>query len=165
MSHSRKKLQASALHGHPILDPNIDRVAKVFEFRGANICEVEFPDTTRILVHIPSRFRKTVWIKRGNYVVVRLPTDEISYMNKVRGLVEHVLFGEQIKHLKQESLWPPEFEDEKIEEPQVQQLSSEGVAAALDGDSDEDADLADCFVNTNRRVVVESDDEEDEDED
>lgn len=64
MSHSKKKAAISAVQHTPTLGEE-EKFAKVVQLRGANICEVEFPNGERTLSQIPQRFRKLIWIKTG----------------------------------------------------------------------------------------------------
>ncbi len=46
-----------------------------------------------LLVSMPNKFRKNVWVKRGDFVIIE-PIDEGS---KVRGEIANVLYKEQVK--------------------------------------------------------------------
>jgi len=163
MSHSRKHLTQDALNSFP--EPNEkEQIARVIELRGSNICEIEYKDGQRLLCQMPSRFRKLIWIKRGNYLIVKQPPNATNY--KVRALVEHVLFPYQIKHLKSVKMWPEEFVDVLIPRTSTEKLPSKNEAYDSD-ESDEDNDL---FANPNRPLTAttydnggsESDDEEED---
>jgi len=155
MSHSRKRITSTALTSLP-LPSEEEKVARVTELRGANICEVELSDGERILVQVPNRFRKLVWIKRGNFLIINRPNnwDNINY--KVRAMVLHVLFPDQIKNIKKEGLWPNEFQDAPIEEPKREQLP---------GEDEEDEYLVNPNHGWAAQEESESDEDEDEDED
>eukprot|EP00013_Stygamoeba_regulata_P012031 CAMPEP_0177672440 /NCGR_PEP_ID=MMETSP0447-20121125/25341_1 /TAXON_ID=0 /ORGANISM="Stygamoeba regulata, Strain BSH-02190019" /LENGTH=185 /DNA_ID=CAMNT_0019180105 /DNA_START=82 /DNA_END=637 /DNA_ORIENTATION=- len=55
---------------------------------------------------IPSRFRKQVWMKRGDYVIATRAD------GKMHGEIRHVLQKPQIQHLRREGLWPAVFEED-----------------------------------------------------
>jgi len=146
MSHSRKHLKTTVLNSFPVPSEQ-EQVARVTELRGSNICEVELANGEKLLVQIPTRFRKTVWIKRGNFVIINRPTNWDNLWYKVGAMVQHVLFSDHVKHIKAEGLWPKEFD--VIQEDQI----------------DKD-DSVDYLVNSNHLAIAESEsDEEDEDED
>mmetsp|Transcript_5375 Transcript_5375/g.7549 ORF Transcript_5375/g.7549 Transcript_5375/m.7549 type:complete len:163 (-) Transcript_5375:28-516(-) len=148
MSHSRKHLKTSALSSFPV--PNdVDKVAQVTELRGGNVCQIRFPDSSVTLCQIPNKFRKLIWIKKGNYVLVREPKI-LSTDRKIRAQIEHVLFPDQIKHIQQLQLWPQEF---VVSEKKVEETSEQNP--------DDDELLQ---FNPNHQVVADSD-EEDENED
>eukprot|EP01118_Nematostelium_gracile_P003946 TRINITY_DN1465_c0_g1_i1.p1 TRINITY_DN1465_c0_g1~~TRINITY_DN1465_c0_g1_i1.p1 ORF type:complete len:190 (+),score=32.91 TRINITY_DN1465_c0_g1_i1:77-571(+) len=154
MSHSRKNLKAQALSEEVSISPE-EKIAQVTELRGSNVCEIRYPDGSKTLGQIPTRFRKLIWIKRGNYVLVREPETWNHEERKVRAMVEHVLFPDQIKTLKKDRLWPPEFDQIVEEAPQ-------SVVHYEMGSDDEDNDL---FVNPNRQILDEESEEEDSEDD
>lgn len=53
------------------------------------------------LVSMPTKFRKNVWIKRGDYVI----TQPIEEGEKVKAEIVQVLFPEQIRYIKSQNLW------------------------------------------------------------
>jgi len=162
MSHSRKHLAVSVLQTSPEVSET-ERIARVIGLRGANICEVEYPNGERILCQIPTKFRKLIWIKTGNFVIVREPKNMPKV--KVRAMVEHVLFPDHIKTFKSENKWPQEFEvnlDLLKTDKQVQ-LTIKKKGSEEGSEDEEDADL---FVNPNHNLVQDdSDDEESSEED
>ena len=72
--------------------------------------------------------RKNVWIKRGDFVVVK-PIEE---GDKVKAEILTILYKEQIKYIKAENQWPEGFEskieaqEEKTEKAQDNEQKSEG---------------------------------------
>jgi len=148
MSHSRKHLKTSVLNSFPV-PSELELVARVTELRGSNICEVQLPKGEKLLVQIPTRFRKTVWIKRGNFVIINRPTNWDNLWYKVGAMVQHVLFSDHVKHLKTEGLWPPEFD--VIKEDQIDKV---------DGDDS----LDEYLVNSNHLAIAESESDDDEEE-
>jgi len=158
MSHSRKHMTHDALTSYP--EPNDkERVARVLELRGSNICEIEYEDGERVLCQIPTRFRKLIWIRRGNYVIVKQPSNITNY--KVRALVEHVLFPEQIKHLRRISKWPESFgEGQELASESNSSLEGEDREGGEEKNDDEEED-DDLFVNPNHQAVAETSSDED----
>ena len=184
-THYRKHLTDTVLHDLP--EPKDDeRLAKVVATRGGNqfdIIEAAPKDSSgkKIvpqLAILPTKFRKLVWVKRGDFVIVRTVAEgddnESDEAGGIRFLIVHILYKEQIKHLKSIDLWPVhdvEFmtvldgddqggdiadgnEDDEIPE--------DGIV--YDAGYDDDGDL---FVNTNRlaalKVQDSSDTESDDD--
>lgn len=107
------------------------QIVKVLSSRGNNLHEVESSDSSTFLVSMPTKFRRNVWIKRGDFVLV----EPIKEGDKVKAEIVRVLTPEHVKCFKKEGVWPSAFaHSEKTEEG-----------------SD------DLFVNTNRvRVSDES---------
>ncbi|CAL1278661.1 unnamed protein product [Larinioides sclopetarius] len=128
------------------LPRNEQKIVKILRSCGNNLHEVVTPEGDKFLASMPTKFRKYVWIKRGDFVVV----DPILEGVKVKGEIAIILRKDQIKHYKEEGVWPKPFSDsnEKVE--------------SHSSNSDED----DLFVNTNRcDYPLSSSEEEEEDDD
>jgi probable RNA-binding protein EIF1AD len=157
------------------------------------------------LAILPTKFRKLVWVKRNDYVIVETGSnsspEEPSLANNsqtgdgsaggggggggIRYIISHILYKDQIKHLKAEGYWPshdPEFVEDgdcggghhdKCDASKDDGYSTddEGQASVNGGDnhgdnnehcgsdvSDEDDDDGDLFVNTNRVATLRVDD-------
>jgi len=151
MSHSKRKIAVNTLTNLPV-PGETEKIARVTELRGSNICEVEIPEGEKFLVQLPTKFRKTVWVKRGNYVIINRPTAWDNMQYKVKAMVQHILFPDQIKYLKNESLWPKEF---GVESP-VQEAKP-NVSKKTNEEEEEDDDL---FVNPNHLAVAEESESE-----
>ncbi|TKA72006.1 hypothetical protein B0A49_04152 [Cryomyces minteri] len=81
-------------------------VAKVVKAAGNNLYNVELPSGRSILVELPARFRSTIWIKRGGYLLV--DTNALAARdNKLDGEVLNVVRDE--KQWRKMSYWPAEF--------------------------------------------------------
>jgi len=156
-SHYRKHLTDTVLNEYP--EPNKSKgeyVAQVASSRGGNLFDLiiaaptnqeEGIEGTSQIAMLPTKYRKLVWIKRGDYVIVESGTQtqqssqstpeeedtevedlDDSSDNKInsnssgiRYLIKHILYKKQIIHLKQCKLWPKIFtkdDDDDDEEGQ-----------------------------------------------
>lgn len=79
---------------------------------------------------MPTKFRKNIWVKRGDYVLV----EPIAEGDKVKAEIVKIMNKDSIKYYKENNVWPKEFEDSKKE-----------------SNVDDDDEL---FVNTNRKPVL-----------
>jgi len=125
-----------------------ESIVQVVAGRGNNLHEVKTQTGETFLVSMPTKFRKNVWIKRGDFVVVK-PIEE---GDKVKAEILTILYKEQIKYIKAENQWPEGFES-KIEDQE------EGVEEVKEKGSDEEEDSeddSDLFQNTNRPIYSES---------
>jgi len=125
-----------------------ESIVQVVAGRGNNLHEVKTQTGETFLVSMPTKFRKNVWIKRGDFVVVK-PIEE---GDKVKAEILTILYKEQIKYIKAENQWPEGFES-KIE------AQEEGVEEEKEKGSDEEEDSeddSDLFQNTNRPIYSES---------
>lgn len=75
--------------------------------RGNNLHEVQSAGGDVFLVSMPTKFRKNVWIKRGDYVMI----EPIAEGDKVKAEISHILYRPQVKFIQQQGLWPEQFRD------------------------------------------------------
>ena len=83
-------------------------IACVKQNAGNNLFRVVLPggDAAGILAELPARFRNTIWIKLGNYVVVDTSSGA-DRANKIGGEIANVVRNE--KAWRKMSYWPLEF--------------------------------------------------------
>ncbi|TPX55528.1 hypothetical protein PhCBS80983_g05246 [Powellomyces hirtus] len=158
----KKHTSQQALEELPLPTPATP-VARVTDNRGGGNYDVQLPapqaggELTTLIVSLPAKFRKLIWVKKGSYVIIQL-ADESAPGSKVAGEITNVLFPDQIKHIKSQGLWPADFAAPAAKNDDNDE-DAEGEECEEVTDSDNDDDL---FVNSNRRV--QSSDDEDEDE-
>merc|ERR1711962_245059 len=157
-----------------------EEIVKIFAPRGNNLHEVENASGHRYLVSMPTKFRKNIWVKRGDFVV----TVPIKEGNKVQGEIVYILLAKQIKYLKDEKLWPEEFSQQEagpgLPESEKEEKSSDEIKANgnvgedrckdnEDSDSESESSDDELFENPNHRPVYymeeTSEEETSEDED
>ena len=119
--------------------------------RGNNLHEVEDSTGNTFLVSMPNKFRKNVWIKRGDFVVV----NPIEEGDKVKAEISTILYKDQIKYIKANNLWPTGFEKAAVVSQDLSKLNIKEAQSNSEDDSDDESDL---FQNTNRPVYEESED-------
>jgi probable RNA-binding protein EIF1AD len=71
-------------------------LARVIKAEGNSIYSCQLPGQRTVLVELAARFRNTIWIKRGGYVLVDLVAAE-----EVKGKVE----GEIVNVVREEKAW------------------------------------------------------------
>jgi len=81
-------------------------IARVIKAEGNSLYSCSLPDQKKILVELPSRFRNTIWIKRGGYVLIDTREAEVR-QNKLDGEIINVVRDEH--RWRKESYWPKEF--------------------------------------------------------
>ncbi|KAI9741442.1 MAG: hypothetical protein M1818_004248 [Claussenomyces sp. TS43310] len=101
-------------------------IARVLKAAGNSLYSCVLPDSTEILVELPSRFRNTIWIKRGGYVLVDTKDGHVRD-NKIDGEIINVVRGE--REWRKSAFWPKQFvrtssyeEDSSDEESTVGKL-------------------------------------------
>ncbi|KAJ2998232.1 hypothetical protein NUW58_g381 [Xylaria curta] len=96
-------------------------IARVVKAEGKDLYTCLLPNKQTVLVELAARFRSTIWIIRGGYVLVDLmPADEKK--GKVEGEIMNVV--REQKQWRKQSYWPKEFakatyNDEEDEEPTI----------------------------------------------
>ncbi|XP_065409031.1 probable RNA-binding protein EIF1AD isoform X4 [Chrysemys picta bellii] len=123
----RKHVVKEVLEEYVVPSPQ-QQIVRVLGTPGNNLHEVETAEGTRFLVSMPTKFRKNIWIKRGDFLLV----DPIEEGEKVKAEINFVLYKDHVRYLKKEGLW-----------------EGEQTAARSSGEEDSDDD-SDLFVNTNR---------------
>eukprot|EP00579_Thalassiosira_antarctica_P029627 CAMPEP_0202028844 /NCGR_PEP_ID=MMETSP0905-20130828/63663_1 /ASSEMBLY_ACC=CAM_ASM_000554 /TAXON_ID=420261 /ORGANISM="Thalassiosira antarctica, Strain CCMP982" /LENGTH=254 /DNA_ID=CAMNT_0048592567 /DNA_START=28 /DNA_END=795 /DNA_ORIENTATION=+ len=72
------------------------------------------------LAFLPTKFRKLVWIKRNDFVIVECGDEEEEGTQQLgfRYVITNILYKDQVKHIKSKGLWPsdPYFGDEVPDE-------------------------------------------------
>lgn len=77
-------------------------IAQVIKAEGNNLYSCSLPDQKKLLVELPSRFRNTIWIKRGGYVLIDTKDADIR-QNKLDGEIINVVRDEH--NWRKESYW------------------------------------------------------------
>ncbi|XP_026724765.1 probable RNA-binding protein EIF1AD [Trichoplusia ni] len=124
----RKHVMNEALWDDYELPKENQSIVKVVKSKGNNLHEISTPAGEEYLVSMPTKFRKNIWVKRGDYILV----EPIPEGDKVKAEIVKIMNKDSIKYYKENNLWPKEFEDSKKE-------------------TSEDGDI---FVNTNRKPVL-----------
>ncbi|RMZ95029.1 putative RNA-binding EIF1AD [Brachionus plicatilis] len=104
--------------------------------RGNNLHDVETASGETFIVSMPVKFRKSVWTKRGDFVIV----EPIEEGNKVKAEIVQILNKDNIKHIKSEGMWPKEFE---ITEDAVEKDGYNIDRDMLPSSSEEESDESD----------------------
>ena len=178
-SHYRKHLTDSVLNDLPEPYEN-ERIAKVLGTRGSNQFELVIDpqdgelDTTPQLAILPTKFRKLVWLKRNDYVICAVADEDGKGDDAgIRYMVTHILYKEQIKHLKDKGLWPKDefFLDDK-DKDNPQSTNQNAVAEEYDSEEDDEVDGIiydsiddEYFCNMNRVAKMKVADSSEEDSD
>ncbi|KAM4017091.1 putative RNA-binding protein EIF1AD isoform 2-T3 [Anomaloglossus baeobatrachus] len=129
------------------------RIVRILGSPGNNLHEVETAEGDRFLASMPTKFRKNIWIKRGDFVIV----DPIAEGEKVKAEIAFIIYKDHQRLLQKEGLC------NKGAESQNTQSEKSGAEDEEEDDDDDTEDDSDLFVNTNR-VYYEDSEEESESE-
>lgn len=153
----------------------ISSLLQVIRGCGNNLHEVLSPSGDQYLVSMPTKFRRSIWIKRGfalwsgvfrslisqflgDYLIVT-PIEE---GNKVRAEIHSILLRDQIRFIKEHNQWWAKFSKSETcfwksfccrPKEFEDKIDSETATKASDEEDDDDDDL--LTPNTNR-VYIES---------
>ncbi|ERF72352.1 hypothetical protein EPUS_06108 [Endocarpon pusillum Z07020] len=106
----RRILQATVeetLTPPPTLPPT-QQIARLIKAEGNNLYSVETASGAKLLVELQSRFRSSIWLKRGGFVLI--DTDRKVFgerENKIDGEIVNVVREE--KRWRKKGYWPEEF--------------------------------------------------------
>lgn len=102
LKHVKRELDADDLS----LPTENQQIVRVVSSKGNNLHEVEPSDgTENFLVTMPNKFRKNVWIKRGNFVLV----EPINEGDKVKAEIIRILTDDHQKEFSKAGVWPKTF--------------------------------------------------------
>ncbi|CAN4087432.1 unnamed protein product [Withania somnifera] len=121
---------------------------QVVDLRGSNLIQVMDAKGESSLAIFPAKFQKSMWIKRGNFVVVDESGREeaVESGRKVGCVVTKVLYYEQVRVLQKSAEWPEIFKSTAVES------SKQNLASQFEEneDSSDDDGLPPLEANTNR---------------
>lgn len=104
-----------------------------------------------LAVSMPNKFRKNVWVKRGDYILV----EPIEEGDKVKAEISKILTPEHIKEYTKAGIWPERF---------AKKAATPSSKAEHSGASHSDSDES-LPPNTNRPVNMDVDEEDETDTD
>ncbi|KAM7494699.1 hypothetical protein LguiB_029308 [Lonicera macranthoides] len=127
-------------------------VMQVVSLRGSNLIEVMDTKGETSLALFPAKFKKSMWMKQGSFVVVDESGREeaVEAGRKVGCIVSQVLFHEQLRLLQKSSDWPEIFNSKSLNSSK-EDLQREGsLQAENELNSSDDDGLPPLEANTNR---------------
>ncbi|EAT76101.1 hypothetical protein HBI56_237370 [Parastagonospora nodorum] len=109
-------------------------IARITTAAGNNLYNAELPDGKLVLAELEAKFRSTVWIKRGSYVVI--DTSALADRdNKLDGEIVNVVRDE--KAWRKMTYWPKEFvKKSTYVEDSDEEESTVGKMPPTDSDED-----------------------------
>lgn len=144
--------------GEHVVPSDQQQIVRVLRTPGNNLHEVETPQGQRFLVSMPSKYRKSIWIKRGDFLLV----DPIEEGAKVKAEISFVLCKDHVRALQKEGFWPEAFSEAAEEHNRSRETQPELPAEPQSSEESNSEDDSDLFVNTNRRQYHESEEESEE---
>ena len=106
-------------------------IARVVKILGKDLYNVETPDAADLLVELDARFRGTIFIRRGGYVLVDTEL-AAERDNKIQGEIVNVV-GDEKKWRKQ-SFWPQAF----VKKSRADDSDDDSITGKMPPSDDED---------------------------
>ncbi|KAG2721714.1 hypothetical protein I3843_02G080900 [Carya illinoinensis] len=127
-------------------------IMQVLSLRGSNLIEVMDGQGEKSLALFPAKFQKSMWIRRGSFVVVDIRGKEkaIESGSKVACLVSQVLFYEQVRPLQKSPEWPEIFKSTHLEDSNGSLCGQTSQQEENELESSDEEGLPPIEVNTNR---------------
>ncbi|CAD5222757.1 unnamed protein product [Bursaphelenchus okinawaensis] len=107
---SKKRFMTKKLDSEFIFPEEDQQIGRIISSKGRDLFEIEDQNAQVYLASMPTKFRNTIWAKRGQYVYL-LPIEE---GDKVKAEIQHVLDTETVLHLREHKKWPEYFEEEAV---------------------------------------------------
>ncbi|KAM4815456.1 putative RNA-binding protein EIF1AD [Thomomys bottae] len=138
---TKRKHVVKEVLGDHMVPSDQQQIVRVLRTPGNNLHEVETAKGQRFLVSMPSKYRKNIWIKRGDFLIV----DPIEEGHKVKAEISFVLCKDHVCSLQKEGLWPEAFSEvtekqNKNRQPQPE-LPTEPQTSGEESGSEDDSDL------------------------
>ncbi|KAI1335883.1 nucleic acid-binding protein [Xylariaceae sp. FL0016] len=134
MGRSKRDVRAAAEESTTPPDQltNSQSLAKVIKAEGNSLYSCLLPDQRPVLVELVARFRNTIWIKRGGFVLVDLISPK-EQKGKIEGEIVNVVRDE--KEWRKQGYWPKEFARSTYEEDEDEE-STVGKMPPSDSESE-----------------------------
>ena len=136
MGPPRRKLQATA--EETLTPPDMleegQMIARVTSAAGKNLYNVELPSGQTVLVELEAKFRSTIWLRRGGYVLVDTTT-LADRDNKIEGEIVNVVRDQ--KRWSKTAFWPKEFVKKTVAQDSDEE---ESVVGKMPPSSDDEED-------------------------
>lgn len=111
----------TALNEDFALPSSDQQIVQVLGTKGSHLHEVQTAEGDIILVSLPAKLRKKMWVKWGYYVLM----EPINEGNKVKGEIVNVLTKEHVAYLQEEGVWPNGFTQQRKQEEEKPASDSE----------------------------------------
>lgn len=84
---TKKKHVTKEIEGEFTVPLEDQSIVRIMESRGNNLHQVEDASGEKYLVSMPSKYRRNIWVKNGNFVVV----EQIEEGDKVKAEIVKIL--------------------------------------------------------------------------
>ncbi|KAJ6855241.1 RNA-binding protein EIF1AD [Populus alba x Populus x berolinensis] len=153
MKGGRKNMKRAAVaEEHNLSLEDGQSIMQVVSLRGSNLIEVMDGRGGKSLALFPAKFQKSMWIKRGSFVVVDESGKEkaLESGSKVACIVSQVLFYEHVRVLQRSPEWPEIFKSTALDDSSGSLNITNGQLEENELESSDDDGLPPLEANMNR---------------
>ncbi|KAJ6952173.1 uncharacterized protein [Populus alba] len=153
MKGGRKNMKRAAVaEEHNLSLEDGQSIMQVVSLRGSNLIEVMDARGGKSLALFPAKFQKSMWIKRGSFVVVDESGKEkaLESGSKVACIVSQVLFYEHVRVLQRSPEWPEIFKSTALDDSSGSLNITNGQLEENELESSDDDGLPPLEANMNR---------------
>jgi len=103
MAKPKRNVQAAAAESStpPSSLSSTQSIARVIKAAGNSLYSCSLPNGEQILAELPSRFRNTIWIRNGGFVLI--DTKDAVRDNKIKAEIQNVVRDE--REWRKEAYW------------------------------------------------------------
>ena len=110
----RKNVTSEYLNELPLPDAEKgEEIVVLVKSHGSNILEIATASGETSLCRLPTKFRRLIWVKKGDYMIVSGSSEDYETAKGSKGRVnfqvERILSADQVKHIAKQGLWPEAF--------------------------------------------------------
>ena len=109
-------------------------IARIVKANGKDLYTVKTPNTATLLVELEARFRGTIFVKRGGYVLIDTTSSD-DRDNKIQGEIVNVVRDE--KTWRKQPYWPVEFAKKVAPVDSDQEESTAGKMPPSDSEDEQ----------------------------
>uniref|UniRef100_A0A1D1Y3W7 Putative RNA-binding protein EIF1AD n=1 Tax=Anthurium amnicola TaxID=1678845 RepID=A0A1D1Y3W7_9ARAE len=165
MRAGRKNLKRASCEKECLCLQDGESIMQVVSLRGSNLIEVMDAKGVKSLALFPAKFQRSLWMKRGSFVVVDASGREkaLGSGSKVACVISQVLFQEQVRVLQKSPSWPEVFRTALMDNSSSQQQAPVPQLQESDADGSDGLPALEANLNRNRPVELYSDTDTDTD--
>ncbi|KAI6309853.1 hypothetical protein MCOR29_008821 [Pyricularia oryzae] len=108
-------------------------IARIIKAEGNSLYSCTLPNGKELLAELAARFRNTIWVRRGGYVLLERADEEERKGSRVEGEIVNIVRDE--RGWRKQPYWPKEF-TKKVEEDSDDDESNVGKMPPSDSEDD-----------------------------
>ncbi|XP_066156031.1 probable RNA-binding protein EIF1AD [Euwallacea fornicatus] len=136
---SKKNKCKNIYHTDEFFLPEHHQVVRILRNKGNYVYQAQASHGCTFLVSTSPKFRRSLWIKTGSYVLVQ----PIKNHNQAKGEIVQICTPKLIRHLMHANLWPKEFEVAGYRKSRVPKTKNDYICINTNNPKDESGSFDD----------------------